>query len=159
MEDCDVGVVLTPLLDVFDLGSLTGGVQSAIDDINEEVLDEVARDVSRCVFLSTVSRCVFLSTCVAEMCVYELLSGWVCRCVFLIGVDRANRLTNEKDVSRNGGKTCETFSCARALLYTPEYVLLPSAYVIVLLVLDTSFAVLAMAYSYGRAAGGRPGTG
>lgn len=64
MEGCDVGEVLTPLLDVFDLGSLTGGVQSAIDDINEDVLDEVARDVSGYVFWVRMWRaCVSKSIC------------------------------------------------------------------------------------------------
>ena len=56
---CDVGDVLLPLLDVFNLGDLTGGVQTAIDDLNEDVLDQVATDVSGVVVSTSVCLCLF----------------------------------------------------------------------------------------------------
>lgn len=53
VDDCGTaGSVLGPLLDAFDLNSVTDGVQSEIDDLNEESLSELASDVGACCRLS-----------------------------------------------------------------------------------------------------------
>lgn len=46
VDDCDAAFFLAPLLDEYDLDSFTDGVQSEIEDLNEESLNELATDVS-----------------------------------------------------------------------------------------------------------------
>ncbi len=46
VDGCQLGFLLAPALDAYDLGSFTSSVQSSIDDLNEESLDELATDVS-----------------------------------------------------------------------------------------------------------------
>ena len=46
VDDCDAAFLLTPLLDQYDLDSFTDGVQSQIQDLNEDSLNELASDVS-----------------------------------------------------------------------------------------------------------------
>eukprot|EP00903_Cladosiphon_okamuranus_P012954 g12093.t1 len=45
VDDCDDAFVLGPLMDEFDLNSVTEGVQSEIEDLNAEILNELASDV------------------------------------------------------------------------------------------------------------------
>jgi len=58
VDGCQFGFLLAPVLDEFDLGTFTGSVQSSIDDLNEESLDELATDVSLFVFGDPRGVCV-----------------------------------------------------------------------------------------------------
>lgn len=50
VDECQYGFLLAPALDEYDLQSFTTSVQSSMDDLNEEDLDELATDVSRFAF-------------------------------------------------------------------------------------------------------------
>lgn len=47
VDGCPAGALLAPLLDDYDVDSFAEGVQSEIQDLDEESLNELAGDVSR----------------------------------------------------------------------------------------------------------------